>query len=120
MKPEFRIREVTRYAITRFDERGTHPVAQVDNRETAEQIVSALAAQAEADSLVLGTSIDDLNFSTRTRNNLIVTCGLSTLEDLTKINQVQLLGKHRVGVETLKEVLQLLNDRGLKHQLGRL
>ncbi|QXI03013.1 hypothetical protein HV782_013885 [Pseudomonas monsensis] len=120
MKPEFRIREVTRYAITKFDERGNHPVAQVDNRDTAEQIVAALTAQAEVESVALHTPIDDLNFSTRTRNNLVVTCGFSTLGDLTRVNQVQLLGQHRVGVETLKEVLQLLNERGLKHQLGTL
>lgn len=120
MKPEFRIREVTRYVITKFDERGTHPVAQVDNRESAEQIVSALTAQAHSNLVALNTPIDDLNFSTRTRNNLVVTCGLSTLGDLTTINQVQLLGKHRVGVETLRETIQFLNGRGLQHKLGTL
>ncbi|KQB53779.1 hypothetical protein AQS70_09205 [Pseudomonas endophytica] len=120
MKPEFRIREVTRYVITKYDDRGTHPVAQVDNRESAEQIVSALAAQAAGNSSVLNTPIDDLKFSTRTRNNLVATCGFSTVGDLTTINQAALLGKHRVGVETLREVLQFLNDRGIAHNLGTL
>ncbi|AMB79832.1 hypothetical protein AV641_12480 [Pseudomonas fragi] len=118
MKPEFRIREVSRYVITRFDDRGTHPIAQVDNRDIAEQLVAALESKAVVDSVELNTPIDDLNFSTRTRNNLIATCGLSTLGDLTKITQVQMLTQRRVGVSTLKEVIQALNQRGLKHQLG--
>jgi len=120
MKPEFRIREVTRYVITRFDERGTHPIAQVDNRDVAEQIMAALEAKAEVESSALNTPIDDLNFSTRTRNNLVFTCGLSTLEDLTKVSPEQLTSKRGVGVETLNDVIQLLNERGVTHRLGSL
>lgn len=47
-RPEYRIREVTRFVITRYDEKGSHALTECDNREAAVEVVGALRAQHEA------------------------------------------------------------------------
>jgi hypothetical protein len=47
MKPEFKIKEVTRYIITRHDASGTQAMVQVDNRQNAEELLAAMREQAD-------------------------------------------------------------------------
>lgn len=45
VRPEYRIRQVTRFVITRYDGKGSHALTECDSREAAVEVVTALRAQ---------------------------------------------------------------------------
>lgn len=112
MKPEFRIREVTRYIITRHDELGSKAVVEADNIAAANHILSALQEQSERLCSTESTSVDVLGFGTKTYNIVCTSLGIRTIGQLKKLTRHELLTTQNAGVKCLREIENAMRPYG--------
>ncbi|UUT22150.1 DNA-directed RNA polymerase subunit alpha C-terminal domain-containing protein [Pseudomonas sp. T8] len=112
MKPEFRIREVTRYIIARHDELGSKVVVEADNLAAANHLLSALQEQSERLFATDRTSVDVLGFGTRTYNIVCSSLGIQTIGELKKLTRQQLLTTPNAGVKCLREIESAMRPYG--------
>lgn len=103
MKPEFRIREVTRYVITRHDGNGTQAIAEVSNLHSAQDIRSALEHQANARYADFGKSVESLNIPTKSAN-ILKENNVLTVAELLQKTEIDLLKMPNVGKQMLGQV----------------
>lgn len=111
MKPEYRVREVTRYVITRYDGSGTEAVAEVTNRRSAEEIRNALEQLSDVRHERLGDPIDTLGLPVRTRN-ILHENGVRTVSDLVGMTEIDLLKMHDVGRSILGQIKAAVEPLG--------
>ena len=111
MKTEFRIREVTRYVVTRHDSQGTHAIVQVDNLESARQLLAALECQAERVVHDGTDSINSLGLLNRTLNTLR-DLNVVTIDDLRLIRSSDILAKEKTGPKTLDDIQRAMRPYG--------
>lgn len=100
MKPEFRIREVTRYVITRHDDNGTQAVAEVSNLHNAQEICSALENQATVRRADEGKAVESLNIPARAAN-ILKDNNVLTISDLLQKTEIDILKMPNVGAQML-------------------
>ncbi len=111
MKPEFRIREVTRYVITRHDHKGTHAVVEVDNLNSAEIVLAGLEMQSDALIRAGDVSVDVLDLSSRARN-ILDRLEVETINDLRKIKKSDILKLEKAGIQSVKEIISVMRPYG--------
>lgn len=103
MKPEFRIREVTRYVITRHDSNGTQALAEVSNVNAAQEILLALQAMPHPSEYSDDILIQNLGLQERT-SNLLRSKGITTVGALRKASASQLRTIEQIGPKTISEI----------------
>lgn len=103
MKPEFRIREVTRYVITRHDSNGTQALAEVSNANAAQEILVALQAMPLPAKYSDDMLIQNLGLQERT-SNLLRSKGITTVGALRKASASQLRTIEQIGPKTISEI----------------
>lgn len=114
MKPEFRIREVTRYVITRHDEKGTKNIVECESLAAANELKSALALQADAISRVLPS--DDLDlYDTDLEHsyNALRANDIRTFGQLRVMSKKQIRDLKGLGSTRLAEILAYLARYGI-------
>jgi DNA-directed RNA polymerase alpha subunit len=97
MKPEYRIREVTRYVITRHDGESTQALVEADSKKAAQSILSALIEQSDRHDALLDISIDELDIQKRWRMSLLNE-GIKTVGDLRNLTGKDLYNLPNVGL----------------------
>lgn len=103
MKPEFRIREVTRYVITCHDASGTRALAEVANQDAAQQILDALQASPTNNQVDDSLPVEELGLSHRT-TNLLRENGILTAGKLRRASGSALRTIKKVGPKMIEEV----------------
>jgi DNA-directed RNA polymerase alpha subunit len=115
MKPEFRIREVTRYVITQFDEKGSKPIVECDSLAAANTLVSALRLQAtglrdgcwDDDVELYDTNLDMYASNALVRNNI------TTFGQLRRMSRVDLSALKGMGPAKIDPIAQFLSEAGI-------
>lgn len=114
MTTEFKIRTVTRYIITSHDESGTHTIAQVENEQSAKQILHALTT-AES----VGNTYDHLEWYdfeydkdlTQVRNAL-TDAGYPTVGHVRRATADDLLAVKGFGKGALQQTIEMMKPYG--------
>lgn len=114
MKPEFRIREVTRYVITRHDEKGTKALVECDSLPAANEILTALSMQAHT--LVTSLPPDDFDLYETDLNlayNKLSANGIRTFGQLRSLSRKELNELRGVGPQNLSIIMAYLARYGI-------
>jgi DNA-directed RNA polymerase alpha subunit len=97
MKTEYRIREVTRYVITKHDGNTTQAVAEVDNQKAAKSILSALSEQASRQDPLSMVSLETIDLDDRWSRALRAN-GIETVADLISLSTKDLMDLPNIGL----------------------
>ncbi|WP_274644743.1 hypothetical protein [Pseudomonas serbica] len=114
MKPEFRIREVTRYVITRHDEKGTKALVECESAPAAREILAALALQADTIDNTLPPDDFELYDSDLYRAaNILRSNEIRTFGQLRSMSRKELSDLRGMGTENLQKTLSYLARYGI-------
>ncbi|UEH06308.1 DNA-directed RNA polymerase subunit alpha C-terminal domain-containing protein [Pseudomonas sp. HN8-3] len=97
MKPEYKIREVTRYVITRHDGTSTQALVEADSKKAAQSILSALIEQSDRHDALSDISIDELGIQKRWRMSLLNE-GIKTVGDLRNLSGKDIANFPSIGL----------------------